>query len=981
MREGGLLANIATVRYRHSIAMGQFLSLKDLLKLLISACSKNSQENTSWCVNMLNETLVLCFAIIFQAKRPRFYRHKGTLQSEFLTRFYKVGFFTFVRELEMLQKKQWEALKVYDNIGDNSLILLDNLSRQQKTIQISDIAPDDQIKPLARSIYAIVLAPKQTGSIVVSLNPLLEMLTDESTFLDALETLTVLFHKLDVTDIETQYHEVIGIFLDKLRAIEHPNCHSYCTGINLLDSFHSIFLKFKTTEHQLWFIGRLIGMLKDLKREFRRPVLSALEKWMPRLNETAVQFVVDHVSALFEEGNEKSLEIFCDILEDLPHCSIYKSRLGLLLVDQLKQSKNQAITDCFLFRLNHARSMDKYFRTEHAIVALAPQLHTAWLLEWIVEVLTDSERKELRDDTALSMMSKLIPTVENDWLQRMGELLFMHIDMPQPWEAGGDVSMICQLIDRFEPTDVKKYTDRILALIGDHPPSNQFVSWEVVNTITGLKSKFEMEDVLLLIKRLAINIDPTKNFNTRNRFTCSLERWIVTMKSMDVQRLIEPVFAMLNDARPMVRYYALCMLKQVIKQSETVSIDIWQWVPLLLKTLNERDCGVDQAALNVFLALINQFEAAALEQCLLFICEFDYAEDDYQAIDHLFIVLDSIIVRRPHLSAVEAQKVSAFLLKQRRPPETCFHPKIFSYLAEWRPKLDATLCPSWADYLLNFLDRTYLSPQYLVLDAIHAWMPAFSATEIQRLNSLVLRIINKSNPYYSVFHTCYFDKILRVIHRMLELNNSEISLHDLLTFLLKQLRCYEADRIASKVQATLLLLMSKLEANDMKVLMDFILARFNVPMLSQRKTALWMTITMFPLIGEEIMPWITALIKLFKDEQTTGREEVLEGLILFIPNMKEQDAIWVVTELMSYLNHANINLRNELFNAIKAIISYHPQYTYSLNSMSESLEKFYVTLMLDMVKIAESLNEIPFHAKNPPPILSPTNGHRILDRP
>ncbi len=942
MPESGLLANIATVKYRHSIAMGQFLSLKDMLKLLISSCSKNSLKDTSWCVNMLNETLMLCFAIIFEANPPRFDRKNRTLKRKFLTSCHNMSFFTFTQDYTKLQNQQWAALKRY-NISDlfyydasNSLILLDYLSQKQRKIQISDIALDDQIKPLAHSVYDILLAPKQTDSIVVSLSPLLEMLSDKNRFLDALDTLIILLDKLDITDIEAQYHEVVWIVLNTLRTIEHA------IETPVVRLLKIIVLKFKTTEHQLWFIEHLIGMLEDSKRTFCTSVLITLGTWIPKLNERAVQLIIVQVSALFEEEN---IEAFCDILEDL-NSSLYKTRLANLLIAQLKQNKVKHITDCFLLRINHT---DPTHTTKNAIVALAPQLDTASLLEWIVEVFKDFERNELHYVTALSMTIELVQVVErNDLLERITDLLLTHIEMSQPWVVKADPSQVCQLIERFEPTDAKKCTDRILALIEKHPSPKGLDSWSVRYMILILISKFEMEDCLLWIKRLAITIHP-RDFIAIHDIDCFWKRWIITVKSTDIQRLIEHIFAMLNDTRLMIDYCGLCMLKQVIEKLEIVPKEIWQWVPISLKRLSEQDDRRSSAVLDIFLALINQLKEVELEQCLLFI--FDHVEADYRENNYLFQVIDAIILRRPKLSAIENKQVSAFLLKQCEFTRARFDDKIFRYLAKWGPKLDATLYPSLADYCLNVLERSVpgeILPS--VLYAINVWMPAFSDIEIKRLDAILLLIMN-NNPY--IYLAGFYEQIFSLFHSMLELSNSEIPLYDRLTFLLSLLRGHLPVHLVLKLHPTLFLLISKLEANDIKLLMDSVLEQLNAPELSQRESALLKTMGIFPLIGQEITPWITALIKLLKDEQPPNLNTLLEVISLFIPSMREQDAIWVVTELASYFNHTNKSRQELLFDVIHFIISYHPKYDYQLNNMSDSLEKFFITLMLDMVKIAD----------------------------
>lgn len=947
MPESGLLANIASVKYRHSIVMGQFLSLKDMLKLLISYCSKNSQKNTSWCVNMLNETLILCFAIIFQANPPKLGLENSTLKRRFLTCCYNMSFFTFTQDCTKLQKQQWEALKrhsISDSFhydANNSLILLSNLSQQQRKIQISDIAPDDQIKPLARFIYAVLLAPKQTDSIVVSLSPLLEMLADQNTFLDALDTLTILLKKLDITDIEAQYHEVVEIVLDKLRTIKHV------IETPVVYLLKIIALKFKTTEHQLWFIKHLIGMLKDSKKTFCTSVLITLGSWIPTLNEMAVQLIIVQVSALFEG---KNIKVFCDILEDL-NSSLYKTRLAPLLIAQLKQNKVKHITNCFLLRLNHADpTVVQYPATKNTIVALASQLDTASLLEWIVEVFKDFERNELHYVTALSMTIELVQVVEkNDLLERITDLLLTHIEMSQPWVVNkADPSQVCQLIERFEPTDAKKYTDRILALIEKHPSSKGVASFSVRYMILILISKFEMEDCLLWIKRLAITIHPG-DFMAIHDIDCFWKRWIITVKSTDIQRLIEHIFAMLNDTRPMVDYCGLCMLKQVIEKLEIVPKEIWQWVPILLKKLSEQNNWSSHVVLDIFLALINQLEAVELEQCLLLI--FDHAEAKYQENNPLFRVIDAIILRRPHLSAIENKQVSAFSLKQCEFKEARFDDQIFRYLAKWGPKLDATLYPSLAYDLLKALEDSV--PNDIlpgVLYAINVWMPTFSHIEIKRLDAILLLIMNDS-PY--IYTADFCEQIFSLFHRMLELNNSEIPLYDRITFLLSLLRGRPTVRLVLKLHPTLFLLISKLEANDSKLLMDSVLEQLNAPELSQREFAVLKTMGIFPFIGQEITPWITALIKLLKDVHPINLNTLLDVISLFTPSMREQDAIWVVSELASYFNHTNKSLQRLSFDAIHFIISYHPKYDYQLNNMSDSLEKFFITLMLDMAKIAD----------------------------
>ncbi len=949
MQEGGLLANIADVKYLHGNITCQFLSLKDMLKLMFIICSSNTRKNSSWYINMLNETLGLCFPIIFGANAPRYHRKPYTSpQKEFLNGYYTAGFFKFSQGDKTIEDQQWNALKVYDSVGDNALILLDALSQQQKKIQIADIAPENQIKPLARSIYQIVLAPKQTTSIVVSLSPLLEMFSDENKCLDALQTLTVLLHKLDITEIEAQYHDVILLFLAKLRKIKDPGWNKCVT-----QALDAMFIKLKTTENKLWFVGQLISMLKDLNRRMRFSVLIAFEKWMPQLNTLELQFVIDHLSRIFDEDDS---EFFCSILVGL-FDGFHKKNLGRLLVAQLKPTINQKVTRHLLNKLIDAEVGDEYSQTRNIIIASIHQLDAILLLRWITTVLapfndltppahlTESRLRALRM-MALDMIKELVQTVQtNDLLQSIAKLLFTLIEMPQSWIAQEDLSIICQLIDRFEPTDTQKYTDRILALLKDPVlEPNSFVSLSVVTMVTGLIFKLGMAEALSLINRLFINLDPDPDSDLysdkiiiRKHVSDFLERWTVTVKATDIPLLIEHILAMLNDSRPSVRYYALYMLKTVIQQSEIIPKSIWLSTPLLLKKLDERVGGVrSYPALHVFLALIDKLEDTALQEYLLFIL--DNIEDGVKKADeHLFDVLDSIIARRPQLSATEVQLVSTFLLKQLK-IRSWYYTSDLKHLEKWLPKLGITSFPAMADFLLDLVNYANCSA---VLSVIKAWIPTLSAAETQRLNGILVSIISSPRLDSSVF-----DKTLDIICRLVELNRSDIPLLITTNFVLNQLACHEiTSTIESAVQATLFLLMSKLEVTDRIALMASRLER-----LPQHKDALSATRGLIPFIGKEITPWITTLITLVKHNNTRDHKKVLDVIDLFIPNMTEKNAQFVVTELMHHLNQENSTLRkNDMFNTIKAIVSYHPQYAHQLNHVGESLEKFYITLMLDMV--------------------------------
>jgi len=630
LRLNSIIQQIAEMKYIFGSFASDWLSTDDMLKLLAAHAS---------------EKWVGCSPLAMQMPTymQQFFKKSGASVSnshqQLLRHCPSNTLFKFNLNYDASEVKEAlrKTLKARGADIDYRLLVLSTLSEYRFSPHMSDMAPEDQAKSMAFSLYAIMRStpPEQwsqlfkialnkcSNSDIIQFGLLLKIFIQAAHKLDSIQAL-----ELTQRLLEKFEHIKPGYEADV--SLEHKNCRN-----TLLKFTASAFaFEFKSEEAQQWIINWLLSTynkkpdtiicaLKIIpaliptfdntsKHQFTSALLTMLDdsdKWLA--DSFALQAINTLTPTFIPIDASRWIERLFEKLNSSNVCIRKNASLAIAaMLPSLDAIEAQQWITLLLTRLN---DLDSLVRTGalNAITALVSTFDTSRAKQFIhplleeLNLLSDSYALE-RDISLAETVTALLHKLEAEDALLFAKPLFRMLDDSE--YLGDETSkIIAALLSKLEEVEASPFIGVFLTkLHNDHSEYGSLVVSMIGTVLLSLRATQAKQFIQPLLAKLN-----DSNTSRRRSTIMAISVLLPKLTTIEARQFIEPLLACLNDSDFSTRMVATREMARLISKLETTQAQ--QFIEPLLARLNDSE-NIKYEALEIIESSFSKFEPASMQK-------------------------------------------------------------------------------------------------------------------------------------------------------------------------------------------------------------------------------------------------------------------------------------------------------------------------------------------------------------------------------